>query len=418
MKHLSYSLLVIGLIVSIFIGGARLSESADYTVRPEDKLRVQIYQIPELTNDYNVSSNGTITIPPIGEVAVAGLSVQEISARISEQLIKAGISDKPGTTVTVLESRPIYVMGDVQKPGEYPYRPGLTALQAISLAGGYYRITDPGLLRLERDAINISGELRNLTRRYYYLVARRARLTSELQLQTEPDFPAALTDRAAKDSALQQVVDQERSLLRINVSALKHQLGSLERTRDLYEREIEAVAKQIEAGKTQTEVVGKELNVIKALYARGLTTVSRQSELERSHAQMQATEQGFQTLMLRARQNITQVEQKIFDLQEERRAKLSADLQQARLELEETSNRIETNRRLMFEAQITAPVLVAGTGDVTDSHALVIVRTEDGRKTTLRADDRIELQPGDVLKVQRSYSAPPEIDAASLRVPE
>jgi hypothetical protein len=71
----------------------------------------------------------------------------------------------------------------------------------------------------------------------------------------------------------------------------------------------------------------------------------------------------------------------------------------------------------MFEAQITALILVAGTDDVTGSRALVIVRTEDGRKTTMRADDRIELQPGDVLKVQRNYSAPPEINAASLRVP-
>jgi len=418
MKRWFYCFFVIGVIASTFLGHAGLSQSADYAVRADDRLRIQIYQLPELTNEYKVSSNGTITIPPLGEVPVAGLSAQEISARISEGLIKAGVSDKPGTTVIVVESRPIYVMGDVQKPGEYPYRPGLTALQAIGLAGGYYRVSDPGLLRLERDAINISGELSNLTRRYYYMVARRARLTSELELVTEPAFPAEMKDRAAKDQALQQVIDQERSLLRINVGNLKQQIDSLERTRALYEREIEAVDKQIQAGKTQIEIVGKELNVVKALFARGLTTVSRQSDLERSQAQMIATEQGFQTLMLRARQNITQIDQKIFDLKEERRAKLSAELQQTRLELEETFNRIETNRRLMMEAQITAPVLAAGSDDSTDSHVFLIVRSEDGRKTTIRADDHLELQPGDVLKVQRNYSPiSPEFGSASLRAP-
>lgn len=417
MKQVIYGLLMIGLIVATFFGEARFGRSADYLVRASDKLKIQIYQIPELTNEYSVSADGTITIPQIGEVQVAGLSAQEISAKISDKLIKSGISDKPGTSVAIVESRPIYVLGDVQKPGEYPYRSGITALQAVSLAGGYYRVTDPGLLRLERDAINISGDFRNLVRRYYYLVARRARLISELDLKTEINFPSELTNRAEKDRALHQVIDQERSLLRINVDALKHQLNSFESTRDLYKREIEAIDKQIGASKTQTDVTQKELNVVKALYARGLTTVTRQSELERSHAQIIATEQGFQTLMLRARQNITEVEQKIYTLQEDRRARLSAELQQTRLELEETSNRMDTNRRLMMEAQVTAPILAAGSDDAGGSREILIVRTENGRKSTIQADDHIELQPGDVLKVQRSYGSTPEFDAASLNMP-
>lgn len=416
MTRLLNYLIVVALIFTFF-GDARLGQSADYAVRAEDKLKVQIYQFPELSDTYTVSSNGTITIAPIGEVAVAGLSAQEISAKISDSFIKAGLSDKPGTVVTVLESRPIYVMGDVQKPGEYPYRPGLTVLQAISLAGGYYRVSDPGLLRLERDAININGELRNLTRRYYYLIARRARLTSELELQTDPAFPPELTERAAKDRALAQVVDQERSLLSINVGALKRQLESLDKTRDLFEREIDAVSEQIRGGKLQTESVQKELNLVKALYARGLTTIMRQTDLERAQAQMMVAEQGFQTLMLRARQSITQIEQKIFDLQNERRAKLSSDVQQTRLELEETFNRINTNRNLMMEAQMTAPILAASSNDVGESRLFLIVRTADGKTTTIQAEDHLELQPGDVLKVQRSYPMPSEADAASFRAP-
>ncbi len=154
MKSLLNYILVIALILTFF-GDARVGRSADYAVRAEDKLKIQIYQFPELSDTYTVNSTGGITIAPIGEVPVAGLSAQEISAKISQRFINAGLSDKPGTTVTVIELRPIYVMGDVQKPGEYAYRPGLTVLQAVTLAGGYYRVTDPGLLRLERDAINI-----------------------------------------------------------------------------------------------------------------------------------------------------------------------------------------------------------------------------------------------------------------------
>lgn len=404
-------------LILTFFGDARVGQSADYAVRPDDKVKVQIYQFPELSDTYTVNSNGGITIAPIGEIPVAGLSAQEISALISDRLTKSGLSDKPGTTVTVLESRPIYVMGDVQKPGEYPYRPGLTVLQAIGLAGGYYRVTDPGLLRLERDAINISGELQNLTRRYYYLIARRARLTSELNLETELTVPAELTDRIAKDRALANLFDQERSILNVDVTALKSQLESLEKTRDLYEREVEAVSAQIHGSKLQSESVAKELNVVKALYARGLTTVMRQTDLERMQAQIMVTEQGFKTFMLRAQQNITQVDQKIFDLQSERRAKLHAELQLTRLELEETFNKINTNRNLMMEARVTAPVLAAGSDQNVESRGFVIVRSEEGKKRTIDAGDHIELQPGDVLKVQRTYSGPSELDAASFRVP-
>ncbi len=122
--------------------------------------------------------------------------------------------------------------------------------------------------------------------------------------------------------------------------------------RDLHEREIDAVAGQIRGGKLQQESVEKQLNVVKALYARGLTTIMRQTDLERMQAQITVAEQGFQTLVLQARRNITQIDQKIFDLQNERRAKLNNELQSTRLELEETFNRINTNRNLMMEARV------------------------------------------------------------------
>src|SRR5262249_25305399 len=157
-------------IVTIFcclLSGAAIAGAADYLVRAEDKLRIKIFQFPELTGEYTVSTRGTILIPPIGEVAVAGSSAIDISSQISQSFIKAGIPDKPGATVEVLESRPIYVVGDVQKPGEYSYRPGVTVVQAISLAGGWFRLNDPGLLRLDREAITIKGDMRHLVKRYY-----------------------------------------------------------------------------------------------------------------------------------------------------------------------------------------------------------------------------------------------------------
>ncbi len=266
------------------LDGNAVRATSDYVVRADDKLKIKIFQYPELSGEYKVRANGTISIAPIGDIPVHGLSTKEIANQISERFVRAGISDKPGTSVEVLETRPVYVLGDVQKPGEYQFRPGMTVLQVVSLAGGWLRFNDPGLMRLDRDSITITGEMRNLVRRYYELTARRARLNAELVMKTDVQFPAQLIARSQSDPGLRQLIDEERSQLNIHVDALKTQIDSLEQNRDLYEREIEAITRQIEANKVQVASVEKELAEVRGLVKRGLTTISRLANLERMQA--------------------------------------------------------------------------------------------------------------------------------------
>jgi polysaccharide biosynthesis/export protein ExoF len=395
--------LVGAMMLASLLAGSAVSGTAEYAVRPDDKLKIKIFQYPELSGEYSVSSNGTLTIGPIGEFTVNGSSPGQIAKLISDRFIRSGLSDKPGTTVDILQSRPIYVMGDVQKPGEYPYRPGLTVLQAVSLAGGWMRFNDPGLMRFERDNIQIRGEMRNLVRRYYVLLAQRARLNAELALKADVSFPPELVRQYANDRGLAELVDEERSLLGIHVAALKTQLDSLEKTRNLYEREIETVSHQIQASKVEYETMQSELDKVKALYARGLATGLRKADLERTLAQIEVSEQGFQTLILRARQNITQVDLKIFDLKSQHHATISSDMQRTRLELEEISVKFDTNRSILVEAQLTAPTLVSSVDEgAIGGRSLTVVRVQDGKPLTLDAEEHMILLPGDVLKIQRS----------------
>ncbi|MFN3673794.1 MAG: polysaccharide biosynthesis/export family protein, partial [Bosea sp. (in: a-proteobacteria)] len=69
--------------------------ASDYVVRADDKLKIKIFQYPELSSDYKVRANGTISIAPIGDIPVSGLSTNEIASLISERFVRAGISDKP-----------------------------------------------------------------------------------------------------------------------------------------------------------------------------------------------------------------------------------------------------------------------------------------------------------------------------------
>ncbi len=403
MKNSALTKAVLAVLASLccLLGSATLAGAADYLVRAEDKLRIKIFQFPELAGEYTVSTKGTILIPPIGEISVAGSTAIDISSQVSQGFITAGISDKPGATVEVLQSRPIYVVGDVQKPGEYPFRPGATALHAISLAGGWFRMNEPGLLRLDREAITIRGDLRRLAKRYYQLAAQRARLNAELALRTDITFSADLTRKAQEDPGVAELLNEERSFLNINIDQLTKQIDSLTETRKLYEQEIGAVTRQIRASQAQWKSVETELNDVKALVGRGLTTNTRRMTLERFLSQIEMTEQGYQTLILRARQNISQTEQKIFDLKSERDKKLTADLQRTQQDLEDVAMKVETSQGLMQEVQFVRPSLTSGFSETVEGRSITIGRVEDGKSVTIEAEENTELYPGDVVKVEK-----------------
>jgi exopolysaccharide production protein ExoF len=226
-------------------------------------------------------------------------------------------------------------------------------------------------------------------------------LNAELSLKSEVEFPDDLIKQAENDTALAQLLLEERSFLNIHVEALRSQLDNLQNTRSLYEREIEAVTRQIRANQVQFDSVQGELRDIKALVARGLSPVNRQMNLERLQAQIEMAEQGFQMVILRARLGITDVDQKVFDLKITRSAKLTEELQRTRVDLADIANRFRTDRDLLVEAQITTPTMVSGSSDLIETRSLTVVRVQEGKTVTLQADENTQLLPGDVLKVQR-----------------
>lgn len=90
-----------------------------------------------------------MSLPLVGEIQAAGVTPADLGRIIGDQLKeRLGMIDAPDTAVEVVQYRPFYIIGQVDKPGEYPYRPGLTVLQALSVAGGMQRISDMGLFRL------------------------------------------------------------------------------------------------------------------------------------------------------------------------------------------------------------------------------------------------------------------------------
>jgi polysaccharide export outer membrane protein len=95
------------------------------------------------TGEFRVSDNGGIALPLIGTVPASGLSAEALSARIGQALQHANLLRSPSVVAEVTAYRPIFVLGEVNKPGQYPYLPGMTVVTAAAVAGGFtYRAVD------------------------------------------------------------------------------------------------------------------------------------------------------------------------------------------------------------------------------------------------------------------------------------
>lgn len=116
-------------------------------LQPGDRLTVTVYNEPLLTGVYDVTPAGTIVMPLIGSVRAVGRTPDELSREVSARYLRGKYLQEPQVTITVVEYRPIYVFGEVARPGSIPYRPGFNVLTAITEAGGLtYRGTQDRVL--------------------------------------------------------------------------------------------------------------------------------------------------------------------------------------------------------------------------------------------------------------------------------
>jgi len=102
---------------------------------PGDKLRVTVFGEDRLSGEYQIDNAGSISLPLAGTIQGANLTKTELEQAITTQL-KSQYLRNPKVTVDVVTYRPFYVLGEVQKPGEYPFRSGLNVLSAVAIAGG------------------------------------------------------------------------------------------------------------------------------------------------------------------------------------------------------------------------------------------------------------------------------------------
>ena len=118
---------------------------SNYEIAPGDVLNIIIYGQDDLSGEYIVDAEGNISMPLVDQVSVLGMSTSSLEDRLIDML-QPDYLRNPDVSIKLLSYRPIYVLGEVQKAGSFPYHPNMSVLNAIALAGGYTTITATSLI--------------------------------------------------------------------------------------------------------------------------------------------------------------------------------------------------------------------------------------------------------------------------------
>ena len=153
--------------------------ATDYRLGASDKVRILVFNEPTLSGEFNVNANGAIAFPLIGDIQAAGRTTTEVGKDIADRLAE-GYLRSPQVSIDVLTFRPFFILGEVNKPGEYPYVHGLTVLQAVATAEGFtYRANKSKVFikkegdtgeheyKITTDTLVAPGDTIRITERYF-----------------------------------------------------------------------------------------------------------------------------------------------------------------------------------------------------------------------------------------------------------
>ncbi len=384
-----------------------------FRLQPQTRVKVAIVEWVASTGEYKewtalngeyvVSPAGTISVPLVGEVKARDRTPSELAATIADLLKeRTGLSKAPETSVEVVRYPMIYVTGLVDRPSELEFRPGMTVMQAVAMAGGRERRTNPAGGYSDMEQIRYTGELNRMELEMMQLAARRARLRAEFTDSTKIEFPQAL--KAASGAAIQQIVRDESTLFDARFEAMRRQLDSLSELGTLLKNEIDVLDEKTTVQQHQIDISQDELKGVSKLVSDQTVTKSRQTALERIVAELQSDKLDLQVAAMRAKQKLSETERDAVTLQGQRRTEAGRDLQTTEAAIEDLKLKRSTTLQLL---QING----ASLSRFADMKAMDLEPLEywithgGGTEPAVKVTEATLLVPGDVLDVRSALTA-------------
>jgi polysaccharide export outer membrane protein len=374
----------------------------DYRLAVGDVLEVSAASVPEFRYRATVDVNGNVLFPFVGKIDAHNRSLSEVLATIQDivprkVMRRRGpdgsehevVIDSTEVSLTIAEYSPVYLNGDVSKPGSYPYRPGMTVLQAIALAGGYdilrTQIENPHLL-----IADMRGERETLLNEYVRLHARITRLQTELGRQDEAaEFPG-YSSTAAEIRALEtEQLDSRQADFEKEKRHLASSVKSLSYSLDLLQ-------KQMQTEQERARMDQDELDRVEELFGKGMVTITRLTDVKRLILLSASRASEIEAKTEQRRQEREEAQRKLQKLLDQRRIELLRELQDTKVLLAATTSKLSTTaQKMLYVGAVRSQIGRGGSA----APEITILRKAGSNLERLAATEGTELLPNDVVGV-------------------
>lgn len=138
---------------------APIAAAGDYRIATSDKIKVTVVGEAELSGELAVDKAGVVNGPYVGQVQAAGLTLPQFEHAYATKLREGEILREPRVTAEITNLRPIYVLGEVKRPGQYAFVSGMTVQKAVALAEGYTYLASENTIEITRGGTKVTLDL-------------------------------------------------------------------------------------------------------------------------------------------------------------------------------------------------------------------------------------------------------------------
>jgi polysaccharide biosynthesis/export protein ExoF len=362
-------------------------------------MRSALQQRTELTGEYVIQPDGSISLPLFGLISLAGRSAFEIQndleARLHELTGRKGF-----VTAVVVERQPIYVLGPVKNPGSFKYAPGMTVFHAIALAGGLDRGSQGAWQDIE--GIRATEKQQSSIEHLIHLIARDAVLRAERD-GAPLKLPARLLELAGEASAknaLNLEIDRREVAVLSNRARASTYAVAIENAK----QEIETLSSRVPVVDANVKLRDDRVNRMRALASRNVVDNVVVDQAQADLLSIQERRQETLGNIMAAKQRLSMAEQEKIRHQSEVRSELEQSIERVEREAADAERDLASTDGVIRAVKLSGPRVTAASAE--DSLAYEIVRHTPSGTVVLNSTGTDSLEPGDLVRLR----SPHEVD--------
>ncbi len=365
-----------------------------YEIGPGDKLMIKFFQREELSGEFRVRADGNISLPLIGVLNASGRTPVELEGVISRKFFEI-TTHNAFPVVDVVERRPFFVTGDVNRAGTYPYVPRMTVVHAVAIAGGIYRL--PQAASQVIDITREQWKLRSALADAALYLAKRERLRAQLNRDQSVVYPGRIAELVGKEQA-DRIARTQRRLFTQAQQWEKTQHEFLSNAVKLADEEIAALRTRLKSIDDTLTVHGDDLGMTKKLFKRGLARRNNLYEKKYAISNLKTLRANVLAEIKRAELKHNEAVKNLAEFWPNEERRLAAELDDVEADYQRSIRNIDASRHILGQTmQATLSAEQAALAGPVIKYA--ILRSNDGKVSRIEADELTRLLPGDVLKV-------------------